>query len=119
MKKAQALNSFWNGFGWVAYDESTVPDNAKLPYITYAYGEDDFGHPISLTASLWYRGKRWDVISDKFEEISKAISRGGVMVSYDDGAILIHKGSPFAQRVKDEDDSIRRIFMNLEIEFLS
>ena len=118
MKKAQALNNFWNGFTWSAYDESTVPDDATLPYITYGYSESDFGHPVSLTASLWYRGKRWDAISEKLEEISEKISRGGVMVPYDDGAILIRKGTPFANRVQDEDDSIRRIALNVEVEFL-
>lgn len=118
MKKAQALNNFWNGFTWVAYDESTVPDDATLPYITYGYSESDFGYPVSLTASLWYRGKRWDAISEKLEEISEAISRGGVMVPYDDGAMLIRKGTPFANRIQDEDDSIRRIVLNVEIEFL-
>lgn len=119
MKKAQALNTFWNGFGLIAYDDSTVPDDAKLPYITFSQSDDDFGFPISLTASLWYRGKRWDAISDKLEEISNHITRGGVMVAYDGGAMLVRKGNPFAQRMKDEDDSIRRIVMNVEVEYLT
>lgn len=119
MTKMQALNSFWNGFGLTAYDESTVPDNAPLPYITYSAGEDDFNHPVSLTASIWYRSKTWVDITNKLDQISEWISRGGIMVAYDQGAMLIRKGTPFAQRVKDEDDSIRRIYMNIEVEFMS
>lgn len=119
MNKTQALNSFWNSFNLIAYDEGTVPDNAQLPYITYSTGEDDFNRPVSLTASIWYRSKRWDEITSKLEEISNRITRGGVMVPYDNGSIWIKKGSPFAQRVRDEDDSIRRIYMNIEAEFIS
>ena len=119
MNKIQALNNFWNSFTLPAYDESSVPDTAKLPYITYTVGEDDFGYPVSLTASIWYRSKRWDEITLKLEEISERIGRGGTMISYDGGAFWLTKGTPFAQRVRDEDDSIRRIFMNIEVEFIN
>ena len=118
MDKIQALNSFWNSFNLIAYDDSTVPEEAQLPYITYSVGEDEFGYPVSLTASIWYRSKRWDEITNKLNEISRAIGRGGKMIPYDGGAIWITKGSPFAQRVRDEDDSIRRIFINIEVEFI-
>lgn len=119
MNKIQALNNFWNSFTIPAYDESSVPDTAKLPYITYSVSEDDFGYPVSSTASIWYRSKRWDEITLKLEEVSNAIGLGGVMIPYESGAMWLRKGSPFAQRVKDEDDSIRRIYMNIEIEFIN
>ena len=119
MDKMQALNLFWNSFSLTAYDESTVPDDAALPYITYSAAENDFGYPVSLTASIWYRSKSWSVITAKAEEVSERIGRGGILVGYEDGAIWIKKGMPFSQRVRDEDDSIRRIFMNIEAEFIS
>ena len=28
MNAQAALNSFWNGFGWNAFEENTVPENA-------------------------------------------------------------------------------------------
>lgn len=119
MDKIQALNDFWNSFTLTAYDQSTVPDDAKLPYITYSVAEDDFNRPVSLTASIWYRSKRWDDITLKLNEISDRIGRGGVIIHFEGGAIWIKKGTPFAQRVTDEDDSIRRIYMNIEAEFIS
>lgn len=119
MDKMQALNNFWNSFDLPAYDESTVPDDAELPYITYSAGEDDFNRPIALNASLWYRSKTWSDITGKLEQISHKISMGGLMVRYDNGAILIQKGTPFAQRVRDENDSIRRIYINVEVEFIN
>lgn len=42
MDRAQAIHSFWNSFGLKAYDENTVPDNAKLPYITYEVAVSSF-----------------------------------------------------------------------------
>ena len=119
MDKIQALNDFWNSFTLIAYDQSTVPDDAKLPYITYSVAEDDFNRPVSLTASIWYRSKSWGDITAKLNEISDRIGRGGIVVPFDGGAIWIKKGTPFAQRVTDEDDSIRRIYMNIEAEFIS
>lgn len=119
MDKIQALNDFWNSFTLMAYDQSTVPDDAKLPYITYSVVEDDFNRPVSLTASIWYRSKRWDDITLKLNEISDRIGRGGLIIHFEGGAIWIKKGTPFAQRVTDEDDSIRRIYMNIEAEFIS
>ena len=119
MDKWQALNDFWNGFNLSAYDEATVPDDAKLPYITYTAGVDEFGSSISLTASLWYRSKTWSEITAKLEEIADSISSGGIMIKYNTGVIWLKKGRPFAQRVKDPDDSIRRIYMNIEAEFIN
>lgn len=119
MTKIQALNKFWNSFGLMAYDEGSVPDNAKLPYITYSAGDDDFGYPMSLTASIWYKSKSWATITAKCDEIAERIGRGGVTVPYDGGMIWIYKGSPFAQRMIDPDDSIRRIYINYEAEFIS
>lgn len=119
MDKEQALNSFWNGFDLVAYDESSVPDEAELPYITYSVGVDEFLYPVSLTASIWYRSTSWGPITNKLNQISNVIGKGGKMVPYEGGSIWIKKGSPFAQRMTDEDNSIRRIFINIEAEFIS
>ena len=33
--KWQAIDRFWNSFGIPAYDESSVPQGATMPYITY------------------------------------------------------------------------------------
>lgn len=119
MDKEQALNSFWNGFELPAYDENTVPDDAKLPYITYSVSVNDFDYPVSLTASIWYREMSWGNITAKLNQISNALGNGGKMVLYDTGAIWIKKGSPFAQRMADTDSSIRRIFINIEAEFIN
>lgn len=118
MNKVQALNSFWNSFGLKAYDETSVPDDAQLPYITYEAIFDDFNHKTAATASLWYRSSSWTEISLKEIEIANSIGFGGVIIQYDDASIWICKGNPWARRTSDDDDSIRRIVLNVELEFI-
>lgn len=119
MDKLQALHSFWSGFGLTAYDENTVPDNAQLPYITYSVTVDDFNNVVSHSASIWYYGYSWSEITAKEQEIAEYISRGGKVVHFDGGAMWIKKASPWAQRLSDPSNyTIRRIVLNLSIEFL-
>lgn len=119
MNSIQTLHSFWSGFGLKAYDESSVPDGAQLPYITYEVASDEFGYPLTISASLWYRSSSWAEITEKEQEISDFIGRGGRMLKYDKGSMWLFKGSPWAQRMDDPDDMIRRIVLTVTIEFLS
>lgn len=118
MNKLQALHTFWSGFGLPAYDETSVPDNVNMPYITYEVQSDDFGNVVALTASLWYRSTSWVDITEKEMQIADFIGRGGRMVRYDNGAFWIDKASPWAQRLSDNDDTVRRIVLNVQIEFI-
>lgn len=119
MNKIQNLHSFWSGFGLKAYDENAVPDNAALPYITYEVVSDSFSHTLATTASIWYRDSSWAAITLKEQQISDFITRGGRMIAFDNGAMWIQKGTPWAQRMGDEsDEMIRRIVLNIELEFM-
>ena len=119
MNKIQALHAFWGSFGLKAYDETSVPDDAQLPYITYEAGNDDFDHPMAQTASLWYRSTSWAEITEKEMQIADFIGRGGRMIAYSGGAMWIQKASPWAQRMSEpSDDTIRRIVLNIQLEFL-
>lgn len=120
MNALQALQAFWGGFGIPAYDENTVPDDASLPYITYEASEDFFGATLAQSASLWYRSASWADITLKEEQIADFIGRGGRQIAYDGGAFWIKRGQPWAQRMDEPSDSmVRRIVLNIEIEFLS
>lgn len=119
MNKIQALHAFWSSFGLKAYDETSVPDNAQLPYITYEVSSDEFGTTLAQTASLWYRDSSWASITEKEQQIANYLGRGGRMITYDGGAAFICKASPWAQRLADpSDEMIRRIVLNVQIEFL-
>ena len=120
MTKAAAIYQFWNSFGLTAYEENTVPDDAKYPYITYQLVTDSFYREIPLTASLWYRSESWTAINAKTEEISHKISRGGKIIACDGGAIWLKRGQPFAQNMGDESDNlIKRKYLNITAEFMT
>lgn len=118
LNKVQAYFDFWGKFGWQVYDENSVPDDASLPYITSDFSYDSFLYEVGLTPSLWDRSTSWETVEQKAAEIEQAIGRGGVLVKYDGGAFWLKKANPFAQRLADEDDSIRRIVINISVEYI-
>lgn len=117
MDKVQALHSFWSSFGIKAYDESTVPDDAKMPYITYEVTVGDYGEDVASSASVWYYGDSWKPIEDKMKQIDEGLPNGGTCVSYDEGNIWIKRGAPYKQRVPDSNDMVRRYYINVMIEY--
>lgn len=122
MNRMQALHSFWSSFGWKAYDASSVPDDAIRTdghYITYDVADADFGSTVALSANLWMRSTLWDVISDKAMEIYDRLKSGGITIPADDGYLWIKRGNPFSTRVNDENDDIRRIYINIEVDFMN
>lgn len=119
---AQALHEFWSGFGWKAYESSTVPGkdgSPEMPRITYDVELDEFLSTVTVSASLWIRSYSWEEISRKAQEIFEAIGIGGKVIPYDDGSIWIRRGHPFSMRLTDTDDAVRRIFINTEIEYFT
>lgn len=122
MNKAEALHSFWSSFGLLAIDESSAYDSKmELPdnYITYEVQTANFGDSVALTASLWYRSDSWEDIEKKKDAIAEYIGWGGKMIPVDYGYIWVKLGTPFAQRMSVERDSIRRIYLNISVDFLS
>lgn len=119
MNAEQAIQSFWESFGIAAYDETTVPDDAKTPYITYEMSKDFFDQPRQVSAAIWYRSPSWKEITEKEKEIADKIGRGGIIISSTDGPIWIQRGTPWAHRLSDNSDRmIRRIALTLIVEFL-
>ncbi len=115
--KWQTLDDFWNGFGIPAYDENSVPDEAEMPYITYGAVVSNFENPITLLASIWYRETSWKNISDLADRIAQYIGKSYKAIKIDGGYLVLTLGSPFAQRMADEDDSVRRMYLMVDTEF--
>lgn len=117
MDKWQTVDAFWNSFSLPAYDENTVPDDAVMPYVTYAASVDSFERPFTMTGSIWYHDTSWTGISQKADEIAQYIGPSYKAVKLDKGYMVLTKGTPFAQRMADEDDSVRRMYIMVDVEF--
>jgi hypothetical protein len=121
MDKAQALQTFWESFGIPAYEQTTVPETATMPYITYSVSTDSLDNVVNMSASLWYHSTSWKDISEKTEQIARYIvGMNPPSIKFDGGRLYIAKGNPFAQRMADpNDDMIRRMYLNIQAEYLS
>lgn len=121
MDKAQALQTFWESFGIPAYEQTTVPESATMPYITYSVSTDSLDNVVNMYASVWYHSTSWKDISEKTEQIARYIvGMNPPSIKFDGGRLYIAKGTPFAQRMADpNDDMIRRMYLNIQAEYLS
>lgn len=120
MNKYQALQNFWSGFSLPAYDASSVPTNAQLPYLSYSVSVGALDEPVFMSASIWYRSDSWNELDAKANEIETIIGGGGTILKLDHGFLYLYRGTPFAQRMCDPSDvRIKRIFFNIGAEFLT
>ena len=120
MTKEAALYSFFSNFGLPAFEENSVPSQQEFPYLTYELATSDFDHPVPIAVSLWFRSTSWLAANLKARQISTAISRGGVTIPCDNGAIWITRGEPFVRSSGDGSDSeVKRKLLNLTVEFFT
>ena len=124
MTKAEALYSFFSGFGIPAYASSSVPDDAVFPWLTYDLStsawDGDNGGSVPLTVNLWYYTTSEAAPNAKADELSKAIGYGGKLLACDDGYIWLKRGSPWCQSLHDDSDSmIKRRYINITADYMT
>lgn len=117
--KWQAQYEFWSAFGWPAYNEYSVPDDAQMPYITYQASGGVFEQQAFITASIWTRSPSWEEADRKADEIEAYIRRMGCP-KIKGGRMRVYIGDTvFAQNMDDpNDDQIRRKILNVTFEFM-
>lgn len=132
MDKQQAYNAFWGGFGVLAFEENSKPDDkaieemihagiitSKYPYIAYEVLVDDLGNAVYPTASIYDNNTSWARIDTLANTISEYIQNMNT-VKLDEGRMFITKGSPFAQHMaEDNEPTIKRVVLNLGVEFFT
>jgi len=104
-----------------AYVNTAVPDNAKLPYLTYTVLIGAFGEPAcSLTVNIWCRTTDEAEPNAYARELGKLIPRGGVLLHCDGGGMRIYRGNPWCQSLVDDTDrTIKRRYFNVEVEYIT
>ena len=120
MDKEQVIQKFWGSFGIPAYDELTVPDDAVMPYITYGVQTDSLGNVVNLSGSVWYRSTSWAGAARKAQQIAEFVGEHGFhSEKINGGYVWFTKGTPFSQRMSDIDESVKRVYINIQAEFLT
>ena len=120
MTKGAALQSFFGGI-MTSYAASSVPDDAKLPYLTYDFITSAWdGGEVGLTVNMWFRTTSEKEPNEAVDKLSKAIGLGGVFLHCDDGVIWLKRGSPWAQSLTDATDkTIKRRYINVTAEYMT
>ena len=121
MTKNAAIQSFFESFDLPAYPASSVPtsgdEKPDFPYITYIVSTDQGIERVGATASVYYRTESWTGINAKVDEISQAVG-AGLILQCDEGGIIIRKGTPWAQPMGDDSDSmVKRKILSFEFLF--
>jgi len=121
MDKWQAQDAFWSSFGIPAYDQGTVPQTAEMPYITYEAVSAGLNAPQTVLASIWYRSRSWREVSNKADEIALTIKNMPPSTRIEGGRFKVRAplSTAFAQRMSDPDEDVRRIVINVEMEFIT
>lgn len=120
MTKAAALYKFFSSFGISAYVSTSVPDDAEFPRLTYELVTSAFdGGEVSCTVNLWYKSDTEIEPNAKAQEIADKIGIGGKVIPCEDGYIWIKRGSPWCQSIADDNDLIKRRYINVTLEYLT
>ena len=101
-RAAEALKTFFSGFGIPAYETGSVPDDVGLPYIAYSFGEPEWDQKASGYAQIWDRTTSNTGIMLKADQIAQAI---GIRkrIPIPGGYVVIWPETPFIQTMKDGD----------------
>ena len=111
---AQALYTFFSGFGIPAYAENTIPKNAELPYLTYPLYDPEWREKHSFYVQVYYRNETSNLPSlEKADEIAAAIGEG-ICLPFDGGALVLWPENPLIQ-AKPPDKDVRAAYINLSI----
>lgn len=112
-----AIYNFLNSFGIPAYASSATPEQAEMPYLTYDLIIGDIYQTVSMNVNLWYYTDSESEPNAKVREIEKVMGSGGKILPYDGGGVWIRKGNPWCQSLPDEDNSVKRRYMNFDLDY--
>lgn len=114
----KALYEFFSSFGIPAYEESSIPDDAELPYITYSPAEPIWMETAAITATVWYKSTSLKELFEKVDEIKKAIGEGCGISVESGGCVWFYTDNPFAQMQSTDDDNVKAMYLLIGINAL-
>ena len=119
MNKYEALCNFYSGFGIPAYEENSVPEKAKMPYITYEAITSGFdSQNVALSFQIFFKSESLMKIDTLTDKLSDAL-RGHVKLKCDEGYIILYRGEPFAQNVSTGDKATKCKYVNILADYIT
>ena len=109
----KGLNQFFSQFG-KAYIETSVPESAEFPYITYKCGSEDWNNKSLISCSIYSKSSSYLELSEIAEKILDS-ARDGAIINVDGGYLCIYLGEPEFQIVPNTDYNIRQGYINFVV----
>ena len=109
----KGLKKFFSQFG-TAYIETSVPESAEFPYITYKCGSEDWKNKALISCSIYSKSSSYLELSEIAEKILDS-ARDGAIINVDGGYLCIYLGEPEFQIVPNTDYNIRQGYINFVV----
>ena len=109
----KGLKKFFSQFG-TAYIETSVPESAKFPYITYKCGSEDWKNKALISCSIYSKSSSYVELSEIAEKILDS-ARDGAIINIEGGYLCIYLGEPEFQIVPNADYDIRQGYINFVV----
>ena len=109
----KGLKKFFSQFG-TAYIETSVPESAEFPYITYKCGSEDWNNKALISCSIYSKSSSYLELSEIAEKILHS-ARDGAIINVDGGYLCIYLGEPEFQIVPNTDYNIRQGYINFVV----
>ena len=109
----KGLKKFFSQFG-TAYIETSVPESAEFPYITYKCGSEDWNNKALISCSIYSKSSSYVELSEIAEKILDS-ARDGAIINVEGGYLCIYLGEPEFQIVPNTDYNIRQGYINFVV----
>ena len=109
----KGLKKFFSQFG-TAYIETSVPESAEFPYITYKCGSEDWKNKALISCSIYSKSSSYVELSEIAERILDS-ARDGAIINVEGGYLCIYLGEPEFQIVPNTDYNIRQGYINFVV----
>ena len=109
----KGLKKFFSQFG-TAYIETSVPESAEFPYITYKCGSEDWKNKALISCSIYSKSSSYVELSEIAEKILDS-ARDGAIINVNGGYLCIYLGEPEFQIVPNTDYNIRQGYINFVV----
>ena len=109
----KGLKKFFSQFG-TAYIETSVPESAEFPYITYKCGSEDWNNKALISCSIYSKSSSYVELSEIAEKILDS-ARDGAIINIEGGYLCIYLGEPEFQIVPNADYDIRQGYINFVV----
>lgn len=109
-----ALYDFFSSFGIPAYVTDNIPDNVKMPYITYDIIDLKPLARGMLNASVWYRDTSFSSVIAKVDQIKAAIGTG-ISLKTESGSVILKQetSGAFCLLTSDPNPETKRAYLSM------